>query len=86
MQLLLPARAAHRVLDLTLHVIEGVAQGDVDVFVAHPVDAELVVRQPHVHAHGEGPPLMLMLVRLLGDRRHPVGHVRDDGVSVANRP
>jgi Mg2+-importing ATPase len=71
-QLLLSSRPPHRVLDLPLHVIEGFPQGDIDVFVVHAVDAELVVGQSDVDAHGEGPSLMPMLVRLLD--ADPAGH------------
>jgi len=39
---LLPTAALRRFFDLPLHVIEGITQRDVHVFVLHAIDAQLL--------------------------------------------
>jgi hypothetical protein len=57
-------RRRGRVFELALHIVEGVAQRDVCVFVLHAVHAQLAARQDQVDPHCKRPTLMLMLVLL----------------------
>ena len=62
----LPATLAHNVFELTLHVVEGLAQRDVDIFMLHPIHHQFVARHGEVDAHAEGPtPVSAVLSGLL---------------------
>jgi hypothetical protein len=75
MVLLLAATAPHQVLELALHVVEGVAQRNPQVFVLHALRLQcMTAGQGQADAHAERTALLLVLGLLIDDdaARHDV--------------
>ena len=72
MQLFQAAPLPDGVLELTLHVVERVAQRDVDILVLDAVHHQFAAGQRQVDAHAEGPALMAVLLQQVD--RHPARH------------
>ena len=63
MLLFLAATTLHQFFKLPPHVVEGVSQSNIDVFVLYPVHHQLMTRERQVNAHAKRSPLVLMLLQ-----------------------
>ena len=65
------AAPAHGLLQLTAHVVKGVAYGHINILMPTAVGHQFLTIERHVHPHLDRSPLMSMALGLLD--HHPAG-------------